>query len=211
MKNQSQSPHPKFVFLTFGMGTFGKSYFLVNRVMPKLKRKVFIDSQKSLEPPTRISEYHKTRRLFTRDFESTFYALKTNFNSDFFEIVCQFPDDEEPYLFELVWNLGNIDLIVDEIDYFAKPVSCDDNLSKMATKGRHKNIRLFGATQRPTMVHPDLRSQANVLMTFRQEEAIDLKYFYSINPEKGKKLSRLDTGEYLVFRGESQLNGFLSK
>lgn len=94
-----------------------------------------------------------------------------------FRVLLKFEDfeDYELALQEIrLSDLTNYTLMVDEIHLFASPNSISTDFYNIFAVGRHKAISVICATQRPYRVNPIVRSQSDIMTTFKQTENRDL-------------------------------------
>lgn len=99
-------------------------------------------------------------------------------NREKFRIVLKFDkemDDYEKAIY-YIWNsnLTHYWLVVDEVHNFAASTSITKEFKNCFALGRHANLSILCASQRPYAVHPIVRSQADIVTTFFQDEPRDL-------------------------------------
>lgn len=109
-------------------------------------------------------------------------------------------------------NTQPLTLFVDEADQLApQPLPKDmtmllHRMDRLIRQGRHRGIFLWMFTQRPQVLHPNLRSQAESLITMRLTTPLDIKaateWLEVHDPEQAKAvlpaLPKLHTGEAIV-------------
>lgn len=165
--------------LIFGKSGEGKTT-LAKKLVKGSKRVIVIDTlgewgskfgYDTLIQPIQLIDYlitHKTYKL-------AFYPK----NQTDFNFAC-----------EVFFALRSIDLVIEEIDFWAKSSYIPDELSWLVRYGRHRNIRLIGIVRRSMSMPILIRSQARYIYTFKQTEPQDLEYmglFYPY-PERIKNL-----------------------
>lgn len=191
----------KFIAVVLGESNYGKSTFVHSEIIPRFKRVIFVDSQNQVPVPSTIKDaYFNSGVRFCRDFASTLNAFEEFYDRESFRIVCKYPDDSEEHIFDMVSEIGNVTLIVEEIDLFAKS-NTKNSLYKIITKGRHRNIQLVGIAQRPGNVSTELKSQCNFLITFKQTYKIDIDFFSGYNANARNVLPGLKVGEFITIIG----------
>lgn len=95
----------------------------------------------------------------------------------------------------LAWSRQNCRLIVDEIDRAQDPGQPPPYwISGIARWGRHRLVDLVVAARRPVEIHPTLRAQADVLVTFFQSDPLDLARLrqWGFPDERVKRLGRYE-------------------
>lgn len=103
-----------------------------------------------------------------------------------FETVC-----------ELVYDLGNITYVVEEIGFFIGSMSLGFNLANIIQRGRHRNINFVGINQRPFGIPRILTSQAKEIVSFRQREPRDIEYFREFIGDEADKILTLPKYHHL--------------
>lgn len=126
------------------------------------------------------------------------YWLKV-YRSDFHLIYR--PLDEVPEFDEicrLAYKCGNLTLVAEELDIFAQPLKIEFGFKQILKRGRHRDIRFVGLTQRPYGIDRTITSQANAIYIFQVDEPRDIKYLcdrVSVKVEAG--LAMLKEYEYM--------------
>lgn len=67
----------------------------------------------------------------------------------------------------LAYELGDITLVVEELQLVTRPSWAPASWSDCTLRGRHRNVTIFGVSQRPASVDKNFFSQANVISTGR--------------------------------------------
>ena len=86
------------------------------------------------------------------------------------------PDEEIEKIAELVFTIGDICFVVEEIDCYCTAYQIGESFAHVIQRGRHKNITLIGITQRPYGIHRLLTSQAKEIYVFNTNEPRDRDY-----------------------------------
>jgi hypothetical protein len=180
----------KFLIIT-GMVGSGKTR-LVRYLVNNCSRVIILDP---------MCEYTRHGRVYT-DARSVVQFFAQAKDHEDFCIVCQgFSDDDKKYLFELVWTIGNVLFVMEESQYYLETKGLESNeyLANIVRRGRHRSINIIAVSQRVPDFHPDVRAQCTSFVTFKQMEAVDLKYLEKrdINPEKVLSLTPFTTPEKL--------------
>jgi len=126
-----------------------------------------------------------------------------------FKIRCHFEHlDDYQKIFDIVWNLNNLVLIIDEINLHSDRYNISENLNNIVKRGRIKNISLIYNSQRPTDINREITSQSEFLISFRIQEPRDVSYFpktFRSDVDKIKMLENLAVGEFVFIRGDNEL------
>jgi len=108
------------------------------------------------------------------------------------------PDSEIDDIAELVFLLGNMTFLVEEVDCYCTSYQISDAFAHIIQRGRHKDITLIGVTQRPYGIHRLLTSQAKELYVFSTNEPRDIDYLKTLlGAEVEEKLKSLGQYQYL--------------
>jgi len=155
---------------------------------------------------------------------------KTHFFSDFrafgefmvraqhhekFRVVFQFSIHDQnkeqtaDEIFALLYEVGNILVVVDECQFFG---ACH-YMKQLVLVGARKNIAMLTITQRPANLSKDLVSMASDIFIGQLFETNDVKYLKEIiNPEDLAKVTGIQKGHFLHFKpgqpSEIISNGF---
>ncbi len=115
-------------------------------------------------------------------------TLKDHFN--FFSEICN--------------NVAGYTVVIEEVDYFASAGVMPEGLQKLINYGRHHAINILALSRRAHKVPRDLTANADVIITFNQQEPRDVKYLTDYMGEVGEKvrtLQRTDQGsEFLEWQ-----------
>lgn len=106
------------------------------------------------------------------------------------------PEFEE--ICELAYKCGNLTLVAEELDIFAQPQRMTLAFQQLIKRGRHKDIRFVGITQRPFGIDRTITSQADRIFVFKTDEPRDVKYLCELLGEEIRaELEALEPYEYL--------------
>lgn len=179
----------KKIVLIFGKRGSGKSY-LANKLIVKEKRFVIFDTLSEYEcGVVFLSEKYDELLLFWRNvyqgrFRLIYRPLK--------------PKAEIDRICDLVYELGGLCFMVEEIDCYCTAYEISDMFAAIIQRGRHKNISLIGVTQRPYGIHRLLTSQAKEIYVFNTNEPRDREYLRTLlGQEMDVKLDALKQYEYV--------------
>src|SRR4030065_2875337 len=76
------------------------------------------------------------------------------------------PEAEIDEIAELVFLLGNMTFLVEELDCYCTSWQISDAFAHIIQRGRHKNISLIGVTQRPFGIHRLLTAPGKEIYIF---------------------------------------------
>jgi hypothetical protein len=153
--------------LILGKTGSGKSSFVKKELIPYRKRLVIIDA---------LSEYENGVIFYNIDnFIEYIIENKVNHFEEF-KYICRFTDDQEiELLFQVVFELSNLTLLVEECEIYVSPNAKSSNFLKIVRYGRHKNISVIGVARRSTELSLTFRSQTDSIISFKQTDTNDLK------------------------------------
>lgn len=97
---------------------------------------------------------------------------------DNFKIIIRLKEDR-PKLFDVLYCLTNYVLMVEELSIYCNSYKISSGLNNIMAYGRHKGISFIGISQRPAQLHPLVRTQANIIYSFKMNEPGDQKYLAS--------------------------------
>ena len=179
----------KKITLIFGKRGSGKSY-LANKLIENEPRLIMFDV---------MSEY-ENGVVFDVENYDLFLEFWRKVYCDRFRIIYRpiKPVEEIERIGELVYTLGECCFLIEEIDCYSSPYQISDNFAAIIQRGRHKNIRLIGITQRPFGIHRLLTSQAKEIYVFNTNEPRDREYLrILLGQEIDSKLDALKQYEYV--------------
>jgi hypothetical protein len=177
----------KIIELVFGKRGSGKS-FLAKKLLQQHDRYIVYDT---------LGEY--TEGVIVQDLEEL-KALWGKVYRRPFRIIYQplDPDGEFPIIATYVLRCGNVTLLIEEVDRYARPLAMCQQFKEIVQRGRHNNIALIGVTQRPPGVDRLLTSQAKKMCIFNTSEPRDIEYFKDvIGDTVAAKIEQLKQYEYV--------------
>jgi len=182
----------KKIILIFGKRGSGKSY-LAKKLIEKESRLVVFDS---------MSEYD-SGVTFNSESLDGFVAFWRKVYRQNFRLIYRplNPDAEIESISELVYTLGNVCFLVEEIDCYCSAYQISESFAAIVQRGRHKNITLIGITQRPYGIHRLLTSQAKEIYVFNTNEPRDREYLRALlGQEIEVKLDSLKQYEFVKWQ-----------
>jgi len=187
----------KKVIVIIGKRGCGKSY-LARKLIEREPRLLIFDT---------MSEY-LDGVVFDAEEISQFKAFWKHVYRRPFRLIYRplVPEKEIDEIAELVYMLGNMTFVVEEVDCYCTPYQISDAFAHIIQRGRHKNITLLAITQRPYGIHRLLTSQAKELYIFSTNEPRDRDYLKSLlGQEIEAKLDALQQYQYIKWTDGGQL------
>ena len=184
----------KKVILIFGKRGSGKSY-LAGKLIENEKQLLIFDT---------LSEY-TSGVVFGKENYREFISFWRERYRRPFRLIYQplNPDQEIEQIAELVFFLGNITFLVEEIDCYCSSFQISESFAHIIQRGRHKNITLIGVTQRPYGINRLLTSQAKEIYVFSTNEPRDREYLRNLlGQDVETKLDQLGQYEYLRWKDD---------
>jgi len=180
----------KKIILIFGKRGSGKSY-LANKIIAHEKRLLIFDT---------LSEY--TNGIVFEDREKFLMFWGAHYRLPYRLIYRPLqPDQEIEEIAALVYAIGDITFLVEEIDCYCTSYQITESFAHIIQRGRHNNITLIGVTQRPYGIHRLLTSQAKEIYIFSTNEPRDREYLRTLlGQEIEPMLDRLEQYQYLHWK-----------
>ena len=180
----------KKIILIFGKRGSGKSY-LANKLIETESRLIIFDT---------LSEY--TGGVVFEDREKFFEFWRSHYRRPHRLIYQPLqPDREIEEIAGLVYALGDITFVVEEIDCYCTSFQISESFAHVIQRGRHRNITLIGITQRPYGINRLLTSQAKEIYIFNTNEPRDRDYLKTLlGQEVEIKLDQLKQYEYIYWQ-----------
>ena len=179
----------KKVILIIGKRGSGKSY-LTRKMVANHRRLLTYDI---------MSEY-TDGVVFGTETILAFRKFWLHIYKDDFRLIYQpvQPKKEIEDLARLVFALGNMTFVVEEIDSICTAYDLPESFSRLIARGRHRNITLIGVTPAPFGIHRDLTRQAKEIYVFNTREPRDRDYLRNLlGQEIESKLDQLKKYEYV--------------
>lgn len=184
----------KKIILIFGKRGSGKSY-LANKLIAHEQRVLVFDTLSEYTEGVVFEEYGDFtafwRQIYQHPYRLIYRPLK--------------PDEEIEYVADLVYAIGNVTFLVEEIDCYCSSHQTSESFAHIIQRGRHNNITLIGVTQRPYGIHRLLTSQAKEIYIFSTNEPRDREYLRTLlGQEIEPMLDRLGQYQYLHWKDGEQ-------
>lgn len=108
-------------------------------------------------------------------------------------------DENSEYLSEIIYKIGNIAFVVEEVDIICDPRSSQYWFDALIKRGRHRNISLITTSRRPAEVSRLLTSQAHNIYAFQTTEPNDVKYLSGYVGKDAERLIDIPIMEFIHF------------
>jgi len=180
----------KIIKLIFGKRGSGKSY-LAKKEVQVCKRLLIYDTLGEYTEGVVVESLIELKTFWTKVYAGNFRLIYRPLDPPAeFDVIC-----------DLVWELGDMTFLVEEIDCFCSVQSLGPSFKAIIQRGRHKDVTLIGITQRPASVARLLTSQAKEICIFNTNEPRDIKYFSELIGEAiVPKIAALGQYEYVIWR-----------
>lgn len=179
----------KKIILVIGKRGSGKSYLVKKMIAAESRLFVFDLMSEYKEGVVFGVENMRELAWFWR------YFYKRNFRIIYRPIK---PKTEIIKIAELVYALGDMCFVVEEIDSICTPWELPDPFAMIVQRGRHKNIKLIGVTPAPFGINRDLTRQAKEIYIFNTNEPRDIQYLSQLlGSEIAEKIPQLGQYSYL--------------
>ena len=185
-------------FGVFGQTDAGKTYFVKNFLLSKLKKVVILDRldeyKTCVREENQFYDFYEFADCFLEDIEAGKQYIKKTYNPI---------DRNEKEFYEFMYKQKDFQLIVEEIalDMNKQKIKYEA-IYDIACRGRHNNISLIYTSQRPAQIHNDLISSTRVLVTFRQTGRADLDFFnYYLEKDGVVAIRKLKQGRKKIILG----------
>lgn len=189
------------VTIVLGRKGSGKSW-LVHELIEgyRPRRVVIIDSLAEYGPESEP----KIKAEVARGFDESLDALEAAESRRRFVLSLRVLSPEENLeLLGVAFRLRRFLLVVEEASLYCSPTLLPDEVAQLIRYGRHQEIDQVYVARRPSELHRDLTANADVLVTFRQQEPRDLIYLRSFYGREADELPRLPDYHVRAF-GEVQ-------
>lgn len=187
--------------LILGQSGCGKSYLgrIVQKIWP---RRVIIDCLNE------YSDYPKT------DIYDDFGAIADRLaalerkKSKEYALVFQFDPEQKDtdaifdQLIRVLYYMGNVLVVIEEIQEYCTPHKMPHWLRKSLLTGRHQNMALLFTTQRPALLNKTIVSQSAHIFCGRLNDKNDINYVSSFLNSESNKLAELKIRNFIYLNPE---------
>jgi len=156
------------ITLILGKKGHGKTSLTVSLTDP-LTRVIFFDYNHEYQrglivtnPAQLIEQVRLNRRGFFRIIYRPAFATDIERHFHYFSEIC--------------FALDSFTVVCEEVDLVSRAGSMPTGLKKLINYGRHRAINIIALSRRACMVPRDLTANADLIVSFNQQEPRDLKY-----------------------------------
>lgn len=124
-------------------------------------------------------EYTDHRLLRCETIDDFQFCMAENYSEKSWAVVwTPKSNDEIPRFLAICYEMRDVWLIIEEcnISHLGNVRDPDPNFINLVNFGRNRNISMIAVAKRPAQVTRDLTSQADIIISFRQDEPNDIKY-----------------------------------
>ena len=177
----------KKIILIFGKRGSGKSH-LTNKLIENEQRLLVFDTLSEYTDGVVFEDYRNFAEFWRQVYQHPYRLIYRPLN----------PDQEIEQIADLVYTIGDICFVVEEIDCYCTAYQISESFAHVVQRGRHKNIMLIGITQRPYGINRLLTSQAKEIYVFNTNEPRDREYLrILLGQDIDAKLDNLKQYEYV--------------
>lgn len=105
------------------------------------------------------------------------------------------------YAFEFPGTL----IVVEETSLYTKSHFLPTEIAKLVRYGRHRSIDQIYVARRPSEVSRDLTAQADLIVSFQQQEPRDIKYLRDVAGEEAEQVKHLPKYKPMAFGDLSKM------
>lgn len=137
-------------------------------------------------------------------FSEKMRELKKNSEQKFRLIFRMDPEIEDQKtllnaILRVCYAFGNIQIVIEETQYFTTPHELQTYLRNALFMGRHQGLSLVFVTQRPGALNKNILSQCRHVFAGAIYEKNDLDYLKSIYHARAEELPKIPKGKFLYF------------
>jgi len=193
----------------FGRKGSGKTWYII-KLIQNQKRLVIVDTLAEYGEKTNDLPFCKG--VIIDDLYSFISYLQSTHDKEFRVILRLTDEAEVEKAFETIWTVGELLLVIEEVDYYCNPSFISPAFSKIYKYGRHKNLSTIAISRRPYEVNRLLTAQADTVVSFQQREQRDIEYLAKFSDgERAEKLRDLPVGQFIVWGDENILKKITQK
>lgn len=117
-----------------------------------------------------------------------------------FRLALRAMPDECMDMLEVAFEIPGTLVVVEEAPWYQSPQNLPRPLARLVLQGRHRGIDQIYTTQRAALVHRNITSQSDLIVSFAQVEPLDVDYLNRIggNGDFGLRAAALDPESYQV-------------
>lgn len=175
------------VFVILGRKGSGKS-FLAAEIIEEYPRAIILDS---------LAEY--SGDVVTDGLPDSVREILKRKDKPRFRIVCRVLDKEHcEKLMRLIYEIPNTLFVIEETSMYCSPTYLPEDLSRLIQYGRHREISLMFISRRPAELNRNLTAQADLVVTFQQQEPRDVQYLRGILGKEADQIVGLQPYQFIM-------------
>lgn len=181
-----------------GRSGCGKS-FLGRQIATAFPRKIIFDP---------LDEYETNEKsLVATNFESFSNHLLYlhNTKAQNFTLIVKIDTDELNFIdkfdfyMRLIYELGNMMIVIEEVQDFCTPYYIGRYFRKSMTSGRHRDLSFIFTTQRPSFLNKNILSQSTHVFVGNLIDKNDVTTVSNVIDAEKKQITQLDDCQFLWF------------
>lgn len=183
------------IIVILGKKGEGKTY-MCRYLMKGLDRFIAYDPVRQFEGGVKFWDRSLLLDFVINNYHAKFKAIyQPAFNDDDVDTA----QNEFMELSRMVQNLYNAYFVIDEIDIYTSAFKCPAIFKNLILRGRHKGISIIATTRRHTETSRHLTAQADIIISFRQQEPNDIRYLSQFFGDKADALPFLKPYHYIKY------------
>lgn len=154
------------ITIILGKSGSGKTYKAIQLINERPRVLIFDTLGHDYVEGVVFDNLQQLKRFWVRCYRSNFRLIYRPYNEveEFDEIA------------RLAYECGDLTLVCEELDIYARPNAICRGLRDIIKRGRHRDIRFIGTSQRPFGIDRIITALATDVFVFRTEEPRDLEY-----------------------------------
>lgn len=155
------------ISVVLGMKGSGKSSYLKAETR-KIERLLIWDYLREYEDGRVVYSLEELIPLLAKSYGSKFRLIFRPSGGDIAEVFDRFS--------RAAYCMKEMTLVLEEVDKISDPSFMSEGFQELINYGRHKKIDIIAASRRAHCVPRDLTANADVIVSFFQQEPRDVKY-----------------------------------
>lgn len=171
------------ISVVLGMKGSGKSSYLKSETR-KMERLLIWDYLREYDEGRIVHTIEELIPLLTKNFAGKFRIIFRPSGGNIAEVFDRFS--------RAAYCMNNMTLVLEEVDKISDPSFMSEGFQELINYGRHKKIDIIAASRRAHCVPRDLTANADVIVSFFQQEPRDVKYITDfMGHEAGERVRTL--------------------
>jgi len=167
------NPNRTEIISVFGQSGTGKSSWIEKR-LPSIPRYILWDTLGEYEGDVIVETKQELIKLLFKKESSYFGIVFRSMAMDQAQI------EDLDFMCRSAGAIGNVWVIIDEVDQYASPTTgMPEQLQMILKRGRHLGVSMIFASRRPAEVHRLITAQSRRFILFRTGEGRDIAFLKS--------------------------------